>query len=114
MDRIARVNEIRHAHRALWRTDNLILLGSTNSNVLAFAKTPTRASEGCVVAVLNLDPHHAQESTIHLPESLYGGGDADYLVTDLLSNQTYRWHGPDNYVRLDPNGTFAHILLIQR
>ena len=111
---IARVNEIRHAHRALWRTDNLILLGSTNSNVLAFAKTPTRASEGCVVAVLNLDPHHAQESTIHLPESLYGGGDADYLVTDLLSNQTYRWHGPDNYVRLDPNGTFAHILLIQR
>ena len=111
---IARVNEIRHAHRALWRTDNLILLGSTNSNVIAFAKTPTRASEGCVVTVLNLDPHHAQESTIHLPESLYGGGDADYLVTDLLSNQTYRWHGPDNYVRLDPNGTFAHILLIQR
>lgn len=112
---IARVNEIRHAHRALRRATNLILLDSTNSNVIAYAKTPPCASEGSIVAVINLDPHHAQESTIHVPPCLYGGSEGDsYLVTDLLSNQTYRWTGPSNYVRLDPNGTFAHVLLIQR
>jgi starch synthase (maltosyl-transferring) len=112
---IARVNEIRRTHRALWRTGNLLQLQSTNSNVIAYAKTPPRASEGTIVVVINLDPHHVQESTIELPTHLYGDHEhGAYIVTDLLSNQIYRWNGPSNYVRLDPNGTFAHIFLIQK
>ena len=115
-DFITRVNEIRHAHRSLWRTGNLVLLESTNSNVLAYAKTPPSASEGAIVIIINLDPAAAQESTITLPETLYGepaGG--SYLVTDLLSHQTYSWTGPSNYVRLDPKGSVGcHVLMIRK
>lgn len=114
-DLIMRVNELRHTYRALWRTGNLVHLDSTNSNVIAYAKTPPHPSEGSIVVIINLDPHNIQESTIRLPTYLYGDDENDnYLVTDLLSNQTYRWHGSSNYIRLDPNGTAAHIFLIQK
>jgi starch synthase (maltosyl-transferring) len=39
--------------------------------------------------------------------------DTSYQVHDLLSGARYSWHGPRNYVRLDPSRTPAHILELQ-
>jgi starch synthase (maltosyl-transferring) len=49
---------------------------------------------------------------VHLPFEAWGlKPDSTLHVTDLLSDETYHWRGPRNYVRLDPELRVAHILL---
>jgi starch synthase (maltosyl-transferring) len=35
-------------------------------------------------------------------------------VHDLLSDARYEWHGPRNFVQLDPHRVPAHVLLVRR
>jgi starch synthase (maltosyl-transferring) len=37
-----------------------------------------------------------------------------YQVHDLLTDERYLWHGPRNYVELDPVRAQAHIFAIRR
>ena len=39
--------------------------------------------------------------------------DRAFEVHDLITDTTYVWHGPHNYVRLDPHDEPAHIFRIQ-
>jgi len=63
-----------------------------------------------VLVIVNLQPDSIQETMVNVPLSYFSLGDADsYLVTDLLSGNSYPWRGFYNYVRLDSAHGPAHI-----
>jgi starch synthase (maltosyl-transferring) len=63
--------------------------------------------------VVNIDPHHPREATVWLDlAALAVGAGEDFVVTDDLSGQEFRW-GQANYVRLDPGVTPAHIFTVK-
>ena len=65
--------------------------------------------------VVNLDPHHKQSGWLELPIEEFGlGHEKPYQAHDLLSDARYLWHGPRNYVELDPHTCPAHIFRMRR
>ncbi len=64
-----------------------------------------------MIVVLNLDPHAAHETMVHLDLAALGlaGRCQVSRSHDELSDQTWSW-GADNYVRLDPAVEVAHML----
>jgi starch synthase (maltosyl-transferring) len=65
--------------------------------------------------VVNLDPHHTQSGWVELSlETLGFDYDQAYQVHDLLSGSRYLWHGPRNYVELDPRLVPAHVFRMRR
>lgn len=98
------LNRLRRRHPALRGLRNLRFHGTGNDAVIAYSK---RSGSSCVLAVVNLDPHHTQEATVSLnmPElGLEWGESAP--VRDELTGETYHW-GRDNYVRLEPGRPMA-------
>ena len=130
---LTRLNEIRRAHPALQQLRNLTVHHSEDANVVVFSKgrvtpgsttgdgtTPPRPDptadhvEGdAVIVVVNLDPHEAHATMVHLDLAALGlPQDASFDVHDELTDQTWLWR-PDNYVRLDPAVEVAHILTVR-
>src|SRR4051812_47905635 len=112
---LTRLNEIRRAHPALQLLRNVRIHWSDDENVLVFSK---KAGDGpdadVVIVVLNVDPHAARETTVHLDlEALGVGGTESFAVHDEISGQDWSW-GQHNYVRLDPFHEPAHILSVRR
>jgi starch synthase (maltosyl-transferring) len=65
--------------------------------------------------VVNTDPHHVQETMIHVPLAALGlDADAEFVVRDLISGARFTWRGERNYVRLDPAAEVAHVLVLER
>jgi starch synthase (maltosyl-transferring) len=63
---------------------------------------------------VNLDPHAARETTVHLDMPALGLDWNDSLaVHDELSGESYVW-GEHNYVRLDPFVEPAHLFTVRR
>jgi len=109
---IAVINRIRREQPALHRLDNLTFLTTENSDILAYLK---RSPRGDLVIVVNLDPFHAHDTTVHLPlAELALLEHDDFEVQDLLTGARYQWHGARNYVRLDPEQQVGHVLLVRR
>jgi starch synthase (maltosyl-transferring) len=109
---VRRINEIRREHAALRRLANLRFCTSENEQILCYYKG---APGDDLLIVVNLDPHHPQETQVHVPLDLLGIGEAElFHVDDLLTGARYTWHGPRNYVRLDPAEQVAHIFHITR
>ncbi|MCX5528331.1 DUF3416 domain-containing protein [Streptomyces bobili] len=107
---ITRLNEIRRAHPALHRLRNLRFHGTDNDSVIAYSK---RAGEDTVLVVVNLDPHHTQEATVSLHLAHLGRSQGTALsVHDELTGRTYDWSS-DNYVRLEPGRTPAHVFHVR-
>ncbi len=108
---LTRLNETRRAHVALQRLRNITIHSSEDENILVFSK---RADDDVVIVVVNLDPHAARESTVHLDlPSLGFGEDDSFDVRDEITGETWHW-GRHNYVRLDPHVEPAHVLAVQR
>lgn len=64
---------------------------------------------------MNLDPRYRQSGFIHLPlEDLGLDHHQPFQVHDLLTDARYIWHGPHNYIELDPRHLPAHIFVIRR
>jgi starch synthase (maltosyl-transferring) len=63
-----------------------------------------------VIIVVNLDPHAARETTVHLDLPALGlnWGDS-FAVHDEITHEEWSWT-QHNYVRLDPGHEPAHIL----
>ena len=40
--------------------------------------------------------------------------DADYQMHDLLTDERFLWHGPRNFIALDPRTRPAHVFLLRR
>jgi starch synthase (maltosyl-transferring) len=105
---LERFNTIRREHPALQRFTNLRFLDTENEALLAFAK---RHESDTIIAIVNLDPHHAQEGVTIVPYEL--GLPPAFTLTDLLSGEEYDWHLGRNYVRLDPRFRVAHLFAVR-
>lgn len=111
---IGRVNQIRRANPAFRANHNLRFHEVDNEQIIAYSKSnPERTNE--VLVVVNLDPHYRQSGFITLPlEELGLDPWQPYQVHDLLTDARYIWHGPRNYVELNPHNLPAHIFVIRR
>ncbi|MCW2857621.1 MAG: alpha amylase catalytic sub domain protein [Marmoricola sp.] len=121
---LTHLNEIRRAHPALQQLRNLVVHGSDDESIVVFSKASTSSTDGggdIVIVVVNLDPHTAHETMIHLDLAALGlESDARFEVHDELSGHTWAWSA-DNYVRVDPTGPeigaevgqVAHILSVR-
>ena len=95
------------------RLRNVAIHSSDDENVLAFSKQDD-ASGDLVIVVVNLDPHAARETMVHLDLPALGLDWHDSLaVHDELTGQDWHW-GQHNYVRLDPGDEPAHVLTVRR
>jgi starch synthase (maltosyl-transferring) len=106
------LNEFRRAHPATHRLRNIVFHQADNDAVIAFSK---RLDSDVVLVVANLDPTSTREATLHLDMPSLGldWGDT-FHVADAISGDTYTWHGPANYVRLDPVSEPAHVFAVGR
>jgi starch synthase (maltosyl-transferring) len=105
---IQRMNQIRRENPALQYLSNLTWLDTFNEQILAYAK---RQGDNTLICAVNLDPHHAQEGWIVVPDHL--GIPPSFQVRDLFSGEAYGWHTGSNYVRLDPWTRQAHVLHVE-
>jgi starch synthase (maltosyl-transferring) len=105
---IATVNRLRRRHRALQRLRNITLHPSDNPAILAFSKV-SDDDEDALIVVVNLDPHNAQETVIHLDLRAVGKeAGRPFYVTDELSGELYLWDA-NPFVRLEPWRRVAHV-----
>jgi len=111
---ITRVNEIRNANPALQQDWSLKFHFADNDQLLCYSKeSDDRAN--LLLMVVNLDPHHTQAGFVTLPlDDLEIPQDRAYEAEDLLAGERYLWHGPRNYVELNPSRFSGHILKIHR
>ena len=113
---ITRLNQIRRQHPALQQLRNLTVHSSDDESILVFSKQAAteHGEEDLLLVVVNVDPHAARETTVHVKMPALGMDWQDtFVVHDELTGQTWTW-GERNYVRLDPFDEPAHILTVRR
>ena len=109
---IARVNEIRGAHRSLRRLHGIWFHGIDNEGMLCFSKVASGRSDP-ILCVVSIDPHVPQEGTTDLDLWQLGlEHTGAFEAHDLLTGNRYIWRGPHNYVRLDPHQEPGHVLAL--
>ena len=107
---ITRMNEIRRKHPSLSELTNLHFHEIDKENIIVFSKTSR--SGDTILVLCNLNPFHYEEGTTTLDlEALGIDPSTGFEVHDLITDTTYFWQGPHNYVRLDPSEP-AHIFLV--
>ena len=112
VDYITKINDIRKKHPALAELTNLHFHSVDKDNVMAFSKSS--AGNGTILAIVNLNPFHWEEATVHIDLEALGVDPGEtFEVHDLITDTRYVWHGPSSYVRLDPLDEPAHIFKIQ-
>jgi starch synthase (maltosyl-transferring) len=113
-DYVARVNRIRRDNPALHHDWNLRFVPIDNPELLAYARTLPDLSNVLLI-VVNLDPHHVQSGWIDVPlDAFRVDRELPYQMHDLLTGAHYLWHGPRNFVRLDPDSGPAHVFRLRR
>lgn len=111
---IARVNAIRRENPALQSDESLRFHPVENDQLICYSKS-TPDGSNTIVTVVNLDPNYVQSGFLELPVEDWGlDGARPYQAHDLLGGGRYLWHGPRNYIQLDPHALPAHILLLRR
>lgn len=114
---LTRLNEVRRQHPALQQLRNVTIHSTDDENVLCFSKHttgPDGRPDDLVIAVINLDPHAARETMVHLDLPALGLGYGDSLVVhDEITGGDWSW-SQHNYVRLDPYHEPAHVLSVRR
>lgn len=108
-DYIAAVNAIRHKHIALRKGTYQYVDSnqglSEQTQLFAFVRS---FGEQTILVVVNMDVHHrAGPATLFLPESFK----KSYVLTDLLTKETYKRSGQELAVDLDPGQ--SHIFLVE-
>ncbi|HEX9787594.1 MAG TPA: alpha-1,4-glucan--maltose-1-phosphate maltosyltransferase [Candidatus Binatia bacterium] len=111
---IARVNRIRRENPALQSDRSLRFHETDNEQILCYTKQ-SEDLDNVIAVVVNLDPHHVQSGWVNIPlETLALDPVESYQAHDLLTGARFLWHGPRNYVELNPPVTPAHILRLRR
>jgi starch synthase (maltosyl-transferring) len=114
---LTRLNAIRKSHPAFRRLRDLRFHAVDQPELLCFSKSSGgRAGEppgrDIVLVVVNTNWREPREATVWLDMPALGlDWDADFIVTDELSGESYRWRRA-NYVRLDPAMAPAHIFTV--
>jgi len=114
---LARLNAIRKSHPALRALRDLRFHLANQPELLCFSKSSGAAAGGpgrdIVIVVVNTNWREPREAIIWLDMPALGmRWDADFVVTDELSGESYRWR-QENYVRLDPAVAPAHIFTVR-
>ena len=111
---IERVNRIRRENQALQSNNTLRFHDIDNDQLIAYSKTSDDGSN-IILTIVNLDPYHTQSGWLTLPlDELHIDSRQAYQAHDLLGNARFFWHGPRNFVQLDPAIAPAHIFAIRR
>jgi starch synthase (maltosyl-transferring) len=116
---ITRLNDIRRGHRALHRLRNTVFHAVDDEQVICYSRRLESGStpgepEDVLIVVVNLDPHIARETWLHLNMPALGLDWFDgFIVEDLISGETFQWQ-EHNFVRLDPFFQPAHVLHVRR
>ena len=111
---ISAVNGIRNSNEALQSDWSLKFHPTDNDQLLCYSKESDDRTN-LILVVVNLDPHHTQAGFVTLPLDQFDIPlDRAYEAEDLLTNARYLWHGPRNYVELNPSNLPGHILKIHR
>ncbi|MGH8609909.1 MAG: alpha-1,4-glucan--maltose-1-phosphate maltosyltransferase [Gammaproteobacteria bacterium] len=113
-DFIGRVNRIRRDNPALQSDWSLRFHPVDNEQLICYSKATADLSN-LILVVVNLDPQHRQSGWVELSlDELRLEPDQPYQLHDLLCDARYLWHGPKNYVALDPHRAPAHIFRLLR
>jgi starch synthase (maltosyl-transferring) len=112
---LTRLNEIRRRHRdALGQLRTLQLHHVDGDQLMAISRMDD-AREDVLLVVANLDPVYPHEGMTGLDLAALGlPWEATYEAHDELTDTTYVWTGPRNYVRLDPAVQPAHVFHLRR
>ncbi len=111
---IARVNRVRRENQALQSDWSLRFHPVENEHLLCYTKN-TDDQSNIVLTVVNLDPHHTHGGWLQVPaEELGLEPGQPFQVHDLLSNARFLWHGPRNYVELNPRICPAYVFRLRR
>ena len=111
---ITRVNAARRDNRALQHGGELVFFDTDNDEILCYGRIDAERSNA-VIVVVNLDPHHTQSGWVSLDlASLAVTANQPFQVHDLLTDERYVWHGPRNFVMLDPGRVPAHLFRVLR
>jgi starch synthase (maltosyl-transferring) len=111
---IALVNRIRRENPALQSDWSLRFFPTDNEELICYAKRD-EASDNAIVTVVNLDPHNTHAGWVELDLTSLGiEPQMPYQMHDLLTGARYLWHGPRNFVQLDPARVPAHIFRVRR
>ncbi len=112
-DLIGRINRIRRENPALQTDRTLQFHPIDNEELIAYSKV-SDDGENAILTVVNLDPSHARSGWVSLPLAELGiSEEHPYQVHDLLTDARYLWHGPHNYVEIDPHSMPAHIFRLR-
>ncbi len=112
-DFIARVNRIRRENPSLHGDWSLRFHPIDNEQLICYSKQ-TEDFSNIIVVVVNLDPHHTQAGWVELSLSDLGiDHRMPYQMHDLLGDGRYLWHGPRNYLELNPGIAPAQILRVR-
>jgi len=110
---ITRINAIRRSFVAFRRLRNVWFHHIDNDEMLAFSKVGPARSDA-VLVVVNLNPFEPREATTWLDMWQLGLEHAGpFEAYDLLTETSHIWHGPANYVRLDPSYEPAHVFALR-
>jgi starch synthase (maltosyl-transferring) len=111
-DFIALVNRIRKENPALQQNTTLRFHRTDNEQLLCYSKA---AGDNVIVCVVNVDPHNTHAGWLDLDlGALHLDTGRAFQVHDLLSGARHTWHGPRNYVQVNPHVVPAHIFRIRR
>jgi starch synthase (maltosyl-transferring) len=111
---ITRINAARRENRALQHGGRLVFFPTDNDELICYGRTDAERSNALVV-VVNLDPHHTQSGWVSLDLDALGvEADQPFQVHDVLTDARYAWHGPRNFVMLDPARVPAHVFRVRR
>ncbi len=107
---LSRLNQIRRAHPSCAELRTVRFHGADDDALLVFSRTTAEGADPLLV-IVNLDPWQVRSATLHLDLSAMGlPADRDLVAHDELSDQTFTWHGPNPWVRLDPARQVAHVV----
>jgi starch synthase (maltosyl-transferring) len=108
---VARLNAIRRRHReAVAQLRTLLVHPVDGDDLLCVSRTDHLGCDRLLV-VVNLDPAQPHDGATWLDlEALGLDPGRAFECHDELSGDLFTWHGPRNYVRLDPAFQPAHVL----
>jgi starch synthase (maltosyl-transferring) len=100
---ITLLNRLRRTHPALQTHLNTRFLVAHNDSVIYYAK-PEPDGAGMILVMVSLDPHVAQATDFEVPLWEFGlPDDGSVAVEDLAAGHRFRWHGKNQWIRLDPD-----------
>jgi len=110
---IAALNRARRDNPALQSDAGLRFLDIDNEQMLAYTKASADGSN-IIVCVVNLDPHHTQSGWLELDMAEFGlEPHQAYQMHDVISDAHFLWHGPRNFVSLDPKRCPVHVMQLR-